>query len=67
MIEERDIETLAHYLVRTRGQEARDFVVGRMAGSEQAAEWRRVAAAMDRLDEPKRHVASVTSPWGAIP
>jgi hypothetical protein len=49
MIEETDIDTLARYLLHTWGLAARDFVAGRIESSDQAAEWRRVAAVMDGL------------------
>jgi hypothetical protein len=50
MIDESEIRGLAEYLVRTRGgDEARAFVEARVESSDQAAEWVRVAAAIDAL------------------
>jgi hypothetical protein len=52
MVDESDIRNLAEYLVRTWGQEARDFVAGRLERSEQPEEWQRVAEVVDTILAP---------------
>jgi hypothetical protein len=54
MVDESDIRTLAEYLIRTWGLEARDFVAGRVEKSDQPEEWRRVAEVIDQMLAPDR-------------
>jgi hypothetical protein len=61
MIDDTEIRKLADYLLRTRGEDARDFVEGRIESSDQPEEWQRVAEVMNELLGSPQHASAQTT------